>query len=456
MNTTDKVNLQGNKNFYRMVLTLVIPIAIQNIINVGIQSVDVIMLGKVGESVLSASSLAGQVNFIMNLMMFGLASGATVLAAQYWGNGDKRSIEKIMGIGLRVACGIGIFFTVISFVFAREIMHIFSSEPEIINEGIKYLRIVCFSYLISAITMIYLNIMRSVERVIVSTVVYLVSMVANIVVNSLLIFGLFGFPKMGIQGAAIGTVFARVCELVVVIIYNQKYNNILKIRNSFKKINNPMLIKDFMKFSVPVIINELLWGAGISVTAAILGQLGSSVSAANAVIQVSRQLAMVVSIGIANATAIIVGKAIGEGKISQAKIYAKKLLKLSMCSGVGGGILILLLRPILGNVLSLTTQARTNLSFMMLILAVYVCCQAVSCTGIVGVFRAGGDTKYGVIVDVSTLWLGSIVFGFLAAFIWKLDFKIIYLILLCDEPLKLPFVYKRYISYKWLKNLVRK
>lgn len=444
-----------NKKFYKMVLMLVIPMALQNIISVGIQSIDVIMLGKVGEVVLSASSLAGQVNFIMNLVLFGLASGSTVLAAQYWGKGDIDAIEKILGIAIKLSLIIGCIFTISSLIFAKQIMQIFSSETDVIQEGIVYLRILSLSFIISAFTMIYLNIMRSIEQVMISTFVYLISMMVNACVNSLLIFGLLGFPKMGIAGAAIGTVIARIVELITVIVYNKKYNNRISVKNAFCNRPNKKLVSDFFNFSTPVIINELLWGLGISITAAILGQMGKTVASANSVVQVTRQLAMVVSMGIANAAAVMLGKVIGEGKKELAKIYSNKFLKLATISGIIGAIIVLAIRPFLVSSLSLSTQAKSNLSYMMLILSYYVLFQAISCTGIVGILRSGGDTKYGVVIDVTTLWLGSILFGYLAAYVLKIKFEYFYIILLCDEPLKIPLFLLRYRSYKWLNVITR-
>ena len=204
---------EEKKQFYRMVCTLVLPMALQNLINVGVQSADVIMLGKVGETALSASSLAGQVMFIMSLIFFGLTSGAAVLTAQYWGKRDTRTIEKVLGMAMRIAILVGILFTVAVYTVPYPIMKIFTSEPEVIEAGVSYLKIVGISYIFTAITMVYLNLMRSVERVIISTVVYSISLVVNIVLNSIFIFGLLGCPALGIRGAAIGTLVARVQNL---------------------------------------------------------------------------------------------------------------------------------------------------------------------------------------------------------------------------------------------------
>lgn len=445
----------NNKIFLKSVMGLVIPLAFQNLINVGVQCADVIMLGRVSETVLSAASLASQVNYIMNLTLFGLTSGAAVLTAQYWGKGDTKTIEKVLGIALRISICISLAFALISFIFPYQIMNIFSSEHEVIVEGVKYLRIICFSYIFSSISMVYLNIMRSVEKVLISTLIYSSSLLINIILNTILIFGFFFIPPLGIVGAAIATLTARIMEVLFVIIYDKKYNKIIKFKLSILFIKEKLIRKDFLNYSIPVIFNELLWGAGMAVNAAILGHLGSAAAAASSVVQVTRQLAMVFSFGIATATAITIGKVIGEGKIEVAKEYAKKFIILSIISGIFGSILILIIRPFTMSIMNLSSVSKGYLSVMMYVMTYYVIFQAFTCTTIVGIFRAGGDTKVGLIVDVITMWFGSILFGLLAAFVFKFSVPVVYVILLIDELLKIPLVIWRYKSYKWLNNVTR-
>ena len=206
------------KQFYRNVFALVIPIAIQNLINVGVTATDVIMLGKVGEKVLSGASLAGQIQYIMTLIFYGVTSGATVLTAQYWGKKDTRTIEKVLGMGLSAGLIVAVVFAGAALGMPETLMRIYTSDPEVIAEGVKYLRIVGFSYVFMAVTQVYLNIMRSIERVMVATFIYLISLLMNIVVNAVLIFGLLGFPVMGVRGAAIGTLCARAAETAMVLV----------------------------------------------------------------------------------------------------------------------------------------------------------------------------------------------------------------------------------------------
>ena len=447
--------MENNKNFYKMVFALVVPIALQNLINVGVTSADVIMLGKVSETVLSASSLGNQVQFIMSLIFFGLTSGAAVLTAQYWGKGDTKTIEKVLGIALRFSLTVGVIFTVVTFIFPKQIMMIFSSETEVINEGIKYLRIVCFSYIFSSITMIYLNIMRSVEKVVISTVVYFISLVLNVILNYIFIFGKLGLPALGIEGAALSTVIARCVELTITGIYAHKYNNVIKFRfKNFIKLDSA-LFKDFMKFSIPVTINEMMWGLGTSANAAILGQLGSQAAAASSVVQVTRQLATVVTFGVATAASIVIGKSIGENRIKEAKIYGKKFIKLSLITGLMGSVIVLIVRPIAMANLTISPLAVSYLGSMMFVMSYFVLCQAYNTTMIVGIFRAGGDTKFGLFIDVTTMWGCSILLSAIAAFVFKWSVPIVYIILMSDEIIKVPLCKIRFKTYKWLNNITR-
>ena len=342
-------NLQVNwGKFYRQVLALVIPMALQNLINVGVTAADVLMLGRVGEKVLSGASLAGQVQFIMTLILFGTTSGATVLTAQYWGKKDTRTIEKIMGIGMNIGCAGAVLFTLAAELIPETLMRIYTSDPAVIAEGVKYLRIVAISYTFMAATQVYLYIMRSIERVIIATVVYSMSLVCNVVINGVLIFGLFGFPKMGIMGAAIGTVASRALELCIVIWYAKTKNKVVRFHWRDMVRIDRLLLRDFMLYATPVILNEMMWGLGSSANTAVIGHLGSAAVAANSVAQVARQLATVVVFGVSNATAIYLGKTIGERQFELAKVYGRKFTLLSVITGALGGAVILIAAPTLG------------------------------------------------------------------------------------------------------------
>ncbi|NLG92026.1 MAG: MATE family efflux transporter [Clostridiales bacterium] len=443
------------KAFYKTAFSLILPMALQNLINVGISSIDVLLLGRVSETVRSAASLANQVQFILTLIFFGLTSGAAVLTAQYWGKKDTDSILKIMAISMRFSLSVAALFTLTVLVFPEQIMNIFTNERPVIAEGVKYLRIISFSYILMSVTVIYLNIMRSVERVVISSVVYLIYLLSNVTIASLLIFGLFGCPKLGIRGSAIATLSSRGIELLVVIIYAAKYNHVLRFKPSSLLLRDKDLFRDFLYYSIPVTMNELMWGCGVAMNAVVIGHLGSSVVSANSVAQITRQLALVIAFGLANATAITIGKAIGENHLQNAKIYARRFIKLSIIAGGLGAILILAARPIVISALNLTPTTRNYLSFMMFVMSYFSFAQAINTTLIVGVFRGGGDTRFGLVLDTTTMWGGSILMGALAAFVFKWSVPVIYMILMSDEIIKLPFTALRYKSFKWLNNVTR-
>lgn len=445
---------EDKKSFYKAVLTLVVPLALQNLINVGVSAADVFMLGMVGEKALAACSLAGQVQYIMTLIFFGMSSGASVLIAQYWGKGDLKAIQRVLGISVKIGLVVSIAFTAVTYLFPEQLMHLLTNDDEVIAEGVRYMRIVCWSYVISSMTMIYLNTMRSVERVFIATGTYLVSLVINIVFNAVFIFGLFGIPRMGIMGAAAATLLARVVEIIIVIVYDRKFNPVFRFNFSFFQ-KDSMLFKDYVKFSVPVICNELMWGSGCAIITAIIGHLGSSMTAANSAAQVARQLAMVLSLGIANATAIMIGKVIGEGRMELAREYGRRFLRLSLLVGVAGSVIILIARPVLMATMALTPEASGYLSGMMFVMTYFVFFQSYNTVLVVGVFRAGGDTKFGLLIDVGFMWGFSIVAGAVAAFVFHAPPMLVYMILLSDEVLKVPFSSIRYRQYRWLKNVTR-
>lgn len=443
------------RKFYKTVLALVVPMALQNLINVGVTAADVIMLGAVGEKALSGASLAGQIQYIMTLFLFGLTSGATVLTAQYWGKGDRDAIEKILGMAVKAAVCVTALFTVSALAVPELLMQVFTNDPVVVSEGVKYLRIVAFTYIMMGVTQAYLYIMRSVERVVVATVVYLLSLICNIIMNAIFIFGLLGLPKMGVAGAALGTLCARILEVVLVAIYARLFNREIRLRFKYVLHTDKILFSDFMRYALPVVVNEVLWGLGTAANTAILGHMGSAAVAANSVAQVARQLATVVSFGLSSAAAIYLGKTIGEKKTEYAKAYAKRFLILSIIMGILGGTVILAVSPLASTALTLSGTAKEYLRIMFFVMSYFVVGQAINTTLVVGVFRSGGDTRFGLILDMTTMWCCSILFGFLAAFVFKLSVPVVYVILMSDEIIKIPITYKRYRSYKWLNDVTR-
>ncbi len=443
------------KMFYKSVFALVLPMALQNLIDVGVTAADVLMLGNVSEAALSGSSLGGQVWFVLSLILFGTASGASILTAQYWGKKDVVTIERVIGIALRFTLVISTLFTVMVAVFPERAMRLFTQEPEVIAEGVKYLRIVVWTYIPLTFSMIYLNIMRSVEKVAIATMIHLLGLIINVALNAVLIFGLLGFEPMGITGAAIATAIARFVQVAVAMIYSLQKKTLLHIRIKYILGRSGVLFRDFLRYSLPVVFNELMWSLAVSMNTSIIGHLGKAAVSANSVAQTTRQLAMVVGFGISNATAILLGKEIGEGKMEEAERNSKRFIALSLIFGTLGAAVVLCVIPIAPSFLDFSEEALGYLKVMLIVMSYFCVAQCLNTTLVVGVFRSGGDTRFGVCVDVGVMWCITIPFAALAAFIFKWDVRIVYAILMSDELIKIIPIMLRYRSKKWLKNVTR-
>ena len=445
---------KGNSSFKKDILRLAVPIVLQNIVTTAVNSADVIMLGFVGQNALSAGSLANQVMFILQLVYTGISSGVIMLAAQYWGKKDTKTIEHIMGIGMQLSIFISSMFFIMAFFFPHVLMRIFTNDINLITEGIPYLRMVSFSYLFMSFSQVYLCAMRSIERVHFSTVTNAVALILNIIFNAVFIFGLFGAPKLGILGVALATVIARAVEFTICVIDNFIPKAIhFHIKNVLEV--NKILFFDFMKYSLPAFGNEIVWGVAFSMYSVIMGHLDSDIVAANAVVVVARNLGTVACFGIADAGAIILGKSIGSGNTDTIKSDSSHFVKITSMSAVVGGIVIFLLRPVFFTMADLTPTAKSYLGIMLFINMYYIVGQAFNTAMICGVFRSGGDSKWGFFCDIIDMWCYSVPLGFISAFVLKLPPMWVYFLICTDEFVKIPFVYKHYKSYKWLKNITR-
>lgn len=443
-----------NASFSRNLLRLAVPIVLQNLVTTAVSSADVIMLGFVSQDALAAGSLASQIMFILNLVYSGISSGVIMLAAQYWGKQDTLTIERIMGIGMRISILISTVFFILAFFFPALLMRIFTNDMQLVSTGIPYLKIVSFSYLFMSISQVYLCTMRTIERVIFATAANASALLLNILLNAVFIFGLLGAPKMGIAGVALATTIARGIEFVICMLDALKFKTI-RFRPSTIFERHKLLFADFMKYSLPAFGNEVSWGLAFSMYSVIMGHLGSDIVAANAVVVVARNLGTVACFGIANAGAILLGKSIGAGLMETVKADASKFCKITFISGMIGGIFIFLLRPLFMNMADLTATAQGYLNIMLFINMYYVLGQAMNSAVICGVFRSGGDSKWGFICDTIDMWGYAVPIGFFTAFVLKLPPMWVYFIICTDEFVKIPFVYKHYKSYKWLKNITR-
>ena len=444
------------KQFLLYAIQLAFPIMIQNLISTLVNSADTIMLGYVSQTAMAASSLANQYTFVLFCFYYGLSAGTSVLCAQYWGKGDKQTVERILGLASRVVILISLIFFSISFFFPGAIMRLFTSSPETIHEGIRYLRVLSFSFIFMGFAQIFVSALRSVGKVVFPSVIYVVSLLVNVLLNATFIFGLFGLPKLGVIGVALGTVSARVVEAVMCIVYSAVSRDVkIKLENLFRP--SGVLFRDFIKISAPAVINDLVWGLAASTFTAILGHIGDDMVAANAVAVMVVNMGAIVCRGFANATTIIVSQTLGENRMEDAKVYAGRMLRLTFVVSLLGCGVILAIRPLMLWFYSdkLTPTALSYLGILMIMTTWRLVGEAVNTCLICGCFRGGGDSKFGMILDIIFMWGVAVPLMAVAAYVLKLPPIWVYFVMTLDELEKMPFIFIHYFKHKWMKNITR-
>ncbi len=446
---------EEKKEFYRKLFALVLPLALQNLMTALVSASDALMLGLLDQSSLSSVSLATQVQFVLNLFYAALTIGATVLAAQYWGKGDKEAVERVLAIALKGSMAVSLVFFLAAFFCPQFLMQIFTDDPELIRLGLPYLRIVSWSYLFMGVSQIYLCIMKNSGRTMRSTAYGSSAVVLNLLLNTLLIFGLLGFPKMEIAGAALATTVSRAVELGLVLLENRKKDQV-RIRMKYLREGSPVLRKDFVRYTSPVMANELVWGCGFTMFSVIMGHLGSDAVAANSIANIVKNIIACMCLGIGTGSGILVGNELGRGALDRAREYGGRLCRIAVAAGAVSGAVLLVCSPLVQLLaVSLSEQAHEYLRVMLMICAYYMVGKAVNSTVVAGIFCAGGDTKFGLLCDAVTMWVIIVPVGMLAAFVWKLPVLTVYFLLNLDEFVKLPAVYRHYKKYLWVRNLTK-
>jgi putative MATE family efflux protein len=444
-----------NKSLYKQLSSIVAPIAFQYLMSSLVTASDAFMLGFLDQDSLSASSLAGQIAFIFSLFYGAFVFGLTVLAAQYWGKGDKKTAEEVLAITMRYSLLVGLIFTLTTALLPKQIMMIFTSDSMLIESGAKYLRMVSLSYLLTGFTQAYFGMMKVCSRAKLSSVIGSLSVVINIIFNALLIFGIGFFPKMNIEGAALATVLARIFEAIMVIIaVLQKLCPSLNLKLMLKS-DNKELHKDYWKYTVPLLINQIGWGGGVTMYSVIMGHLGSDAVAANSIASIIRSMIASLCWGIASGVGIIIGGMLGRNELLEAKKAGGSFVRLSIWIGAASGVVILAVTPLVLHFIHLAPQAQHYLKYMMLMAAYYIIGNSLNSTIISGIFPSGGDTRFGMCCDVITLWIVVVPMGMIGAFVLDLPVLAVAFILTLDEFVKIPAVYKHYMKYKWVKNITK-
>lgn len=444
--------MRTDKTFNKKLKELVIPITIQSFMLSLVSATDAIMLGFVDQTSISAVSLAGQIQFILSMFITGITVGTGIMAAQYWGKKDVETIEKIIPIALRMNVIFGGVFTLAAALAPQLLMKIYTNEHDLIEAGSRYLLTVSLSYVLCGISQVYLTMLKNTGEAKLSSRISSTTVVLNIVLNAILIFGLFGLPKFGIVGAAYATVISRTVELLWSVIETCKPNRV-KVRWNKLFQREHKLTMMFWKYTIPVLGAALVWGIAYSLYSVIIGHMGSDAVVANSITSIAKSMVSCLIRGVSGGAGIMIGNLLGAGELEVAKQYGKKLTHISMIVGLGTGLFLIALIPVIVHYTNFTEEAAKYMQYMFIIGGINVMFQSVNSTVLDGIFCAGGDSRFDMIQNVFAMWCFSVPVGFIAAFCLNLPVLVVFCIVNLDEIVKIPAVYRHYKKYIWLRNL---
>lgn len=442
------------KILYKSLVALVVPIAIQNLLAGLVNSMDILMLGYVGQDELAAVSLANQYMFILWGFFFGINSATTLMNAQYWGKGDKRAIQAIFGISFKLSVAVTAIVAIGCIFMPDMLMALYTNDAILQEIGVSYLRTIGISYILMSFSQSYQCTLRSVEQAKKSTIISTITLLINVCLNAVFIFGLFGMPKLGVIGVAFATIIARCIEFVICLIdyfRGSMFKPDIKLFLGTHKV----LRNDFVKYAGPALVNDLSWTLAFSTYSIILGHLNNDMVAASSVATTLRDLFTTICFGISAGGTVIIGKEMGTNRLDKAKKDAGILCYITFLATTVIAVVLVITRHPMMSLFTLTDTAYNYLDIMMLISSYYIIGQAMNTLMIAGLFRAGGNTKFGMICDTITMWGVSVPIGFVSAFVLKLPPMWVYFLLCMDEFWKIPVVYKYYKSDKWLNNITR-
>lgn len=443
-------------HFPRRLARLALPIAFQSLMLAMVAACDAFMLGRVSQDAMSAVSLASQVQFLQNMALFSVTAAAAILGAQYWGKGDRESIGRIFRICLRTVGYVSVTVALACVACPRALMHIFAKSGPLVEIGASYLRIAGLSYLLTGLSQSYLTILKVTDHVARASLISAGAVLLNIVLNAVFIYGWLGVPALGVRGAALATLLARVVELVAAVTASHRPEC---VRPEWRRILEayPELARDFRHCGLPLLGAAFFWGIGFASYTAVMGHLGEDTAAANSVAAVIRDLLCCVTDGMAAGGGILVGNELGAGHLATGRLYGQRLAALSVAVGLAVMGVILLLAPVVPawGWLDLTAAARSHLRGMLAILAVYMVGRCINTVVINGVFSAGGDTLFDVYSLAVCMWGLAVPLSILGAFVFRWNVLLVYACTCVDEVGKLPWVYAHFRRYKWVRDLTR-
>ncbi|MEZ3461160.1 MAG: MATE family efflux transporter [Lachnospiraceae bacterium] len=450
-----KQEIQINrKEFYRNLTRIALPIALQSLMLASVAAGDALMLGKVAQNEMTAVSLATQIQFVQNMFLSAVTAAGAILGAQYWGKGDRRTLENVFDIMLWYCGIVSVLFFLACELIPEQLMHIFTNDAPLVTIGSSYLRIAGWSYLITGISQCYLTTMKVSEHVKPGAVISSCAVILNICLNAVFIFGLFGAPRMQAKGAALATTISRIIELALCVAVSARASYIRPALDRFTKLPR-QLRTDFIKQCLPLMGGSLCWGIGFTSYTAIMGHMGTDAAAANSVAAVVRDLICCMCNGIGSAAGIMVGNELGAGRLERGKAYGIRLKNISYVIGLLSTALVLAVTPLVVRMVILTDQARSYLTGMMVIMAFYMIGRCVNTVTINGVLDGGGDTIFDMYSLIVCMWLIAIPLALAGAFVLHWSPLAVYACTCLDEVGKIPWVMIRLRKYKWVQDLTR-
>jgi len=435
-------------------LALAVPVAFQQLISAGLNMIDVLMVGQLGETSVAALGLANQIFFLLILFLFGLTSGMSIFTAQFWGKGDTEQIRHVLGICLTIAVSVAALFSSAAIFMPEKLMGFYTEDPAVIKLGSDYLRVVGLSYVFTAITVSYISILRSITQVTLTVVVAVLALGLKTILGYLFIFGIAGLPALGVRGAALGTCIGWIFQAILLIIFVYIRKTPLAANPiSFFRFDRPFLFK-VLKTSMPAAINEILWSFGITTYNAVYARIGTDAIAAVNINATIEELMFVLFIGLGNACAVMVGNKIGAGGKEVAFEYGRRFAILGVAVALLAGVIVFSLRGTVISLYQISPSAAQNLRSLMLVYALSAWLRVFNFMLFIGAMRAGGDTRFAMFTELFSVWMIGVPSALLGGFVLHLPVYGVYALVLLEEAVKAIIITRRFLSRKWIHDLV--
>jgi putative MATE family efflux protein len=445
--------LFGDRRFRKELLRIAAPVAFQNLLISSLTVIDTLMIGRLGEVEIAAVGLANQLFFLSLLLFFGISSGASVFIAQFWGKKDIPSIHRTFGFALTLSVVAAAAFGAVSILLPQGVLRLFTADEAVIAAGVSYLRIVAVSYLFTGISVVCSVSLRSVEEASTPLKATLFSIVTNVVLNYLLIFGTFGFPEMGVAGAALATTIARGGELVILYwaIYGKKNILAAGVRELFAF--DRSFVGRFFKTATPVILNEMAWATGMVMYKVVFARMGTGVIATMNIVDTVGNMLFVLFMGTSNACAVMIGKRVGMGEWKAAERAAKRFMVMGFSLGAVVGLTAFGFAGFLPGLFNVSDSVKEMTALVLMMYPIVFPLKALNIHTVIGIFRAGGDTGFSFFVDLSSVWFVGVPLAFLGGLVWGLPVHLVFLLLGCEEIAKTLLSFWRMRGGNWIKDV---